>query len=80
MSGLLEQLVCIAPGGHEEEVLRCHLDEYVSRIEALSAESGGDAGELTPFGRSCEISCSPPGASSRRSTQSSTAQSTTCTR
>jgi acetoin utilization deacetylase AcuC-like enzyme len=57
VSGLLEQLVCIAPrAATREEVLRVHTSEYVDRITALSAENGGDAGELTPFGPgSCEI-------------------------
>jgi acetoin utilization deacetylase AcuC-like enzyme len=51
VSGLLAELVQIAPRpATEDELLRCHTREYVDRIKVLSAENGGDAGELTPFG------------------------------
>ena len=51
VSGLLDKLVSISPRpATEDEVLRCHTREYLERIKALSAENGGDAGELTPFG------------------------------
>ncbi|MCC6222571.1 MAG: class II histone deacetylase [Thermoleophilia bacterium] len=51
VSGVLAQLVPVAPRpATEEEVLRFHTREYVDRIKALSADNGGDAGELTPFG------------------------------
>jgi acetoin utilization deacetylase AcuC-like enzyme len=51
VSGLLSQLVQLEPRpATEEEVVRCHARDYVERIKALSAENGGDAGELTPFG------------------------------
>ena len=51
ISGVLDQLVQIAPrAATEEEVLRCHTREYLEKIKALSADNGGDAGELTPFG------------------------------
>jgi len=51
VSGLLDQLVHLKPrAATEEEILRFHTREYVERIRALSAENGGDAGELTPFG------------------------------
>jgi acetoin utilization deacetylase AcuC-like enzyme len=50
VSGLLDKLVHIAPReATEAEVLRCHTREYVDRIKTMSAEFGGDAGELTPF-------------------------------
>ena len=51
VSGLLDQLVHIKPrAATEEEILRFHTKAYLERIKALSAENGGDAGELTPFG------------------------------
>jgi acetoin utilization deacetylase AcuC-like enzyme len=51
VSGLLGKLVQLEPRpATEEEVLRCHDRAYLERIKALSAENGGDAGELTPFG------------------------------
>ena len=51
ISGVLDQLVQITPReATRAEVLRCHTPEYVDRIQALSADNGGDAGELTPFG------------------------------
>ena len=51
VSGLLEKLVEIAPRmASEDEVLRVHGREYLERVKKLSAENGGDAGVLTPFG------------------------------
>lgn len=51
VSGLLDKLVQIAPrAATEEEILGVHTTDYVERIKALSAENGGDAGEITPFG------------------------------
>jgi acetoin utilization deacetylase AcuC-like enzyme len=51
VSGLLASLVQLEPRpATEEEILRCHDAEYLERIKALSADNGGDAGELTPFG------------------------------
>ena len=51
VSGLLAKLVPLEPRpATEEEILRCHTRDYLERIKALSAENGGDAGELTPFG------------------------------
>ncbi len=35
----------------DEDLTRFHLPEYVERIQALSDQAGGDAGEYTPFGR-----------------------------
>lgn len=52
VSGLLDQLLPIKPRrATEEEVCRFHTREYVDRIRRLSAENGGDASNLTPFGR-----------------------------
>jgi acetoin utilization deacetylase AcuC-like enzyme len=51
VSGLLEKLVPVHPrAATEEEVLRLHIPEYFEKIKTLSADNGGDAGELTPFG------------------------------
>jgi acetoin utilization deacetylase AcuC-like enzyme len=51
VSGLLDHLVAIAPRtATDEELLRFHTPEYVRRIRELSADRGGDAGEITPFG------------------------------
>ena len=51
VSGLLGKLVQLEPRpATEEEILRCHGREYLDKIKALSADNGGDAGELTPFG------------------------------
>ncbi len=50
-SGLTESLQAIDPRpATREELLRFHTSEYVDRIKAQSEESGGDAGDLTPFG------------------------------
>ncbi len=51
VSGLLAQLDCIPPrSASEDEVLRVHRRDYLERVKKLSAENGGDAGALTPFG------------------------------
>ena len=51
VSGLLSQLTHVEPRDATiDEVCRFHTREYVERIRALSAERGGDAGGLTPFG------------------------------
>ena len=51
VSGLLDHLVQLKPrAATEDEILRLHTREYVDRIKRMSAEAGGDAGELTPFG------------------------------
>lgn len=51
VSGLSKKLVSIEPRmGTEEEVLYFHTEEYVENIKSLSNSTGGDAGELTPFG------------------------------
>src|SRR5207244_5254655 len=52
VSGLLDHLVQLRPRpATETEILRLHTPEYVERIKRMSGESGGDAGEVTPFGR-----------------------------
>jgi len=52
VSGLLDRLVQLKPrSATEEEILRLHTPEYVSRIKQASSEMGGEAGEETPFGR-----------------------------
>ncbi len=53
VSGLLDELVALrARQATTEELLAVHTSEYVDRIETLSAEAGGDAGDgTTPFGR-----------------------------
>ncbi|MDP3938577.1 MAG: class II histone deacetylase, partial [Deltaproteobacteria bacterium] len=58
-SGLADRLTPIRPRhASEAELLRFHTAEYVSRIEAMSANRGGEAGEFTPFGPgSYEIAC-----------------------
>ena len=51
VSGLLDHLVQLKPRpATEAEVLRLHTYEYLERIKQMSAERGGDAGEVTPFG------------------------------
>lgn len=50
-SGVLDTLRSIEPRqATREELLRFHTPEYVDEIAEQSAESGGDAGDLTPFG------------------------------
>lgn len=52
VSGLKEELENIKPRhATEEELLRFHTADYVKTIQKLSADNGGDAGELTPFGK-----------------------------
>jgi acetoin utilization deacetylase AcuC-like enzyme len=51
-SGLLGELVAIAPRSASDEELRLlHSPEYVNRVRADSADRGGDAGGSSPFGR-----------------------------
>jgi len=51
VSGILDQLVRIKPRRAEiEEIARYHSQEYMAKVQALSAGTGGDAGELTPIG------------------------------
>ena len=51
VSGLMDHLVQLSPrSATEAEILRLHTVEYVQRIRRMSAKSGGEAGEETPFG------------------------------
>jgi acetoin utilization deacetylase AcuC-like enzyme len=51
-SGIGVHLDWLAPrAASEEEVLRLHTQAYLDRIRTLSAATGGEAGEGTPFGR-----------------------------
>jgi acetoin utilization deacetylase AcuC-like enzyme len=51
VSGLLEQLVAVKAHPVDEQYLaQFHTRDYIARIRELSAQSGGDAGEITPFG------------------------------
>ncbi|WP_417624251.1 class II histone deacetylase [Paremcibacter congregatus] len=52
VSGLYQKLHQVdAYHATEEDILRVHTPNYLSRIKAMSAETGGDAGMLTPFGK-----------------------------
>ncbi len=52
VSGLLDSLVPIKPrSATEDEIARFHTREHIARIKAMSAENGGDASALTPFGK-----------------------------
>lgn len=59
VSGLVEQLTPIrATAATEDDLALFHTPEYIARIKALSADRGGDASYLTPFGPgSFEIAC-----------------------
>lgn len=51
VSGLLEFLVPIKPRyATEDEVARFHTREHIAKIKSMSANGGGDASALTPFG------------------------------
>jgi acetoin utilization deacetylase AcuC-like enzyme len=50
-SRLLDQLQIVRPSfATEEDLARFHSRDYIERIQQLSMQHGGDAGELTPFG------------------------------
>jgi acetoin utilization deacetylase AcuC-like enzyme len=52
VSGLLDRLVPIKPrAATEDEIARFHGREHIARIKAMSADNGGDASALTPFGK-----------------------------
>ncbi len=59
VSGLAEHLVPLRPrAATEDEIARFHTRAHIERVKTLSAERGGDAGVMTPFGRgSFEIAC-----------------------
>jgi acetoin utilization deacetylase AcuC-like enzyme len=51
VTGVLAQLVPVSPRpATDKEILRFHTADYLEKIKTLSADNGGDAGELTPFG------------------------------
>ena len=51
VAGLFDDLVALQPRmATEDEILRFHTPAYVESIRAMSDVSGGNAGELTPFG------------------------------
>ncbi len=52
VSGLLDDLIQIKPRyATEDELARFHTRPHIARIKAMSAENGGDASVMTPFGR-----------------------------
>jgi acetoin utilization deacetylase AcuC-like enzyme len=52
VSGLLDHLVGLKPRyATEDELARFHTRAHIAKIKAMSAENGGDASTLTPFGR-----------------------------
>ena len=52
VSGLLDHLVPVKPRyATEDELARFHTRSHIARIKAMSAENGGDASVLTPFGK-----------------------------
>lgn len=52
VSGLLDHLNQIKPRyATEDEIARFHTRAYIAGIKRMSAEQGGDAGQLTPFGQ-----------------------------
>ena len=52
VSGLLDQLLRIGPReATMEELRRFHTQPYIDRVRALSAATGGEAGESAPVGR-----------------------------
>mgnify|MGYP006266037287 CR=1 FL=1 len=49
--GVTEKLVAIAPrAATRAELERVHTAAYLDRLESMSRNGGGDAGDLTPFG------------------------------
>src|SRR5262245_63497667 len=51
IAGLFDDLVALKPRmATVDEILRFHTGAYVQSIRAMSDASGGNAGELTPFG------------------------------
>ena len=59
VSGLLDHLVTIPSMPiTEDDLALFHTQDYIARIKGLSADRGGDASHLTPFGPgSYEIAC-----------------------
>ena len=51
VSGLLDELTVLpAMPASEDDLALFHTRDYIARIKALSADRGGDASHLTPFG------------------------------
>ena len=51
VTGILDRLHPIRPApAAEEDLARFHTSKYIESIRQMSAQLGGDAGELTPFG------------------------------
>jgi acetoin utilization deacetylase AcuC-like enzyme len=51
VSGLIDHLAPLRPRpASEEELLRIHTPGYIARLQRLSAEGGGEAGEKAPVG------------------------------
>src|SRR5579863_3672067 len=51
VSGILDRLHHIkATPASDDELARFHTRDYIERIRKMSAQRGGEAGELTPFG------------------------------
>ena len=52
VSGLADRLIRLRPRyATEREVARVHTRAYIDKIKSMSAAGGGDASDLTPFGR-----------------------------
>lgn len=52
VSGLLDHLTALRPqAATDTDLLRVHTPGYLEHLRKLSADRGGDAGGLTPFGR-----------------------------
>jgi hypothetical protein len=60
VAGLFDDLVALKPRmATVDEILRFHTRAYVESIRAMSASTGGNAGEATPFGPSSLTSSGP---------------------
>ena len=52
VSGLLDHLAILKPRyATEDEIARVHTRAHIEKIKTISAAGGGDASQLTPFGR-----------------------------
>jgi acetoin utilization deacetylase AcuC-like enzyme len=50
-SGFIDELSILKPSmASDEDILRFHTEDYLKSVKKLSAETGGDAGELTQVG------------------------------
>ncbi|WP_299847827.1 class II histone deacetylase [uncultured Roseovarius sp.] len=51
VSGIMDDLELIKPvAAQHKDITRFHTEDYVARLQKMSNDRGGDAGELTPFG------------------------------